>query len=101
EPLWAPLRARRAELPFLRHVLVVGATKLDEGEHDFRTLADAAPTEARTAPTTADDVAFWLHTSGSTGTPKWAIHLHRNLPYAEQCYAAPFVGLRPGDVLLS
>src|SRR5207249_3944479 len=60
EPLWAPLRARRAELPFLRHVLIVGAEKLEAGERDFRTLTEAAPSEAQTAPTTADDVALWL-----------------------------------------
>jgi benzoate-CoA ligase len=99
--LWAPLRERRAELPFLRHVLVVGGAGLQPGEHDFAARAGAAPTALAAAPTTSDDVAVWLHTSGSTGTPKWAVHLHRNLPFAERIYARPTLGLRPGDVMLS
>jgi benzoate-CoA ligase family protein len=101
EALWAPLRARRGEFPFLKHVLLVDGSPQAPGEHDFNALVDAAPAECATAPTTGDDVALWLHTSGSTGTPKWAIHLHRNLPFAEQVYAAPIIGLRPGDVLLA
>jgi benzoate-CoA ligase family protein len=100
EALWAPLRERRAELPYLRHVLVVGGGAR-EGEHDFAALIAAASPELEPAPTTCDDVAFWLHTSGSTGTPKWAVHLHRNMPFAEQLYAAPTIGLAPGDVVVS
>ncbi|MBI2761254.1 MAG: benzoate-CoA ligase family protein [Chloroflexi bacterium] len=99
-PLWASLRARRAEFPFLRHVLIVGDGP-ESGEQDFRALCEAASTTLDAAPTTCDDVAFWLHTSGSTGTPKWAVHLHRNMLYAEQLYAAPIIGMRPGDVILS
>jgi benzoate-CoA ligase family protein len=100
EAVWAPLRARRTEMPFLRHVLLVDG---DPGpdERDFRALTAAAPDTLTAAPTTCDDVAFWLHTSGSTGTPKWAMHLHRNMLYAEQLYAAPFIGLTPRDVVLS
>lgn len=99
--LWAPLRARRAELPFLRHVLVVDGADLVPGGHDFATRVGAAPTTLSAAPTTGDDVAFWLHTSGSTGMPKWAVHAHRNMPYAERVYARPTLGLTPGDVVLS
>ncbi len=101
EALWAPLRSRRAEFPFLKHVLVVGGAAPAPGEHDFAALIEAASPDCATAPTTCDDVALWLHTSGSTGTPKWAVHLHRNLLYAEQLYATPIVGFRPGDVLLA
>jgi benzoate-CoA ligase family protein len=100
-PLWASLRARRAELPFLRHVLIVDGEPEAAGEQSFRALTDAASDELEPAPTTGDDVAFWLHTSGSTGTPKWAMHLHRNMPAAERLYAAPLIALRPGDVLLA
>jgi benzoate-CoA ligase len=100
EAFWAPLRARRAELPFLKHVIVLGGDGARPGEHDFAALVAGASPELEPAPTTCDDVAFWLHTSGSTGTPKWAMHLHRNMLYAEQLYAAPFVGLGPGDVLI-
>ena len=98
--LWAPLRERRAEFPYLRHVCIVGGGDLKTGEHDFGRLADAAPAQLAAAPTSAADSALWLHTSGSTGTPKWAVHLHKDLPYAERLYAAPYVQLKPGDVIV-
>jgi benzoate-CoA ligase len=97
--LWEPLRARRSEFPFLRHVIIVGPGARD-GEHDFVNLLSQASPALRPAPTSADDVAFWLHTSGSTGTPKWAVHLHRNMLYSERLYGAPYVQLRPGDVIV-
>ncbi|MGI8550644.1 MAG: benzoate-CoA ligase family protein [Dehalococcoidia bacterium] len=101
EPLWKALRERRAEFPFLRHVLVVDGNNLQVREQDLQALTRAASTECPVAPTTCDDIAFWLHTSGSTGTPKWAMHLQRNMAYAEQLYAAPFIGLQPGDRILA
>jgi benzoate-CoA ligase len=99
--LWQPLRERRHEFPFLRHVLLVGGGAAAEGEHDFDALTEAAPDALEAAPTGAEDPAFWLHTSGSTGTPKWAVHLQRSMPCCERLYAEPFVGLRPGDVVVS
>jgi benzoate-CoA ligase family protein len=97
---WAPLRERRSQFPFLRHVILVGEGAAQPAEHDFRKLVDGAPTRLEAASTAAEDAAFWLHTSGSTGTPKWAMHLHRDTLYSERLYAAPFVALRPGDVIV-
>jgi benzoate-CoA ligase len=99
EAFWRPLRERRAEFPFLQHVLIVGGDA-QQGDCDFAAVLDAAPPTLEAAPTTCDDVGFWLHTSGSTGTPKWAIHLQCDLLYSERLYAAPFVELSPGDVIL-
>jgi benzoate-CoA ligase len=100
-PLWQSLRARRAELPLLRHVLIVDGEPEASDEQSFRLLVDAASPDLEPAPTTGDDVAFWLHTSGSTGTPKWAMHLHRNMLVAERLYAAPLIELRPEDTVLA
>jgi len=97
---WAPLRERRSQFPFLRHVVLVGDGAAHPGEHDFRKLVDSAPTRLEAVPTAAEDAAFWLHTSGSTGTPKWAMHLQRDTLYSERLYAAPFVALRPDDVIV-
>lgn len=97
---WAPLRERRDRFPFLRHVVIVGGGAVQPGEHDFAKLTDGASPALEAAPTAAEDAAFWLHTSGSTGTPKWAVHLQRNMLYSERLYAAPFVALRPGDVIV-
>lgn len=113
EALWAPLRGRRAEFPFLRQVLLVdgggdaaaGELHLDDAlrraEQPGATAGRTAEPSRDPAPTTSDDAAFWLHTSGTTGTPKWAIHPHRDMLFSEQLYARPFVGLRPGDVIVS
>jgi len=97
---WEPLRKRRAEWPFLRHVLIVGGGALEPGERDFDAVVGAASSALDAAPTADEDVAFWLHTSGSTGTPKWAVHLQRDMLYSDRLYAAPFVGLGPGDVIV-
>ena len=97
---WEPLRTRRGEWPFLRHVLIVGGGALAPGERDFAAIVGAAPGTLAAAPTSDEDVAFWLHTSGSTGTPKWAVHLQRDMLYSERLYAAPFVGLGPDDVIV-
>jgi benzoate-CoA ligase family protein len=63
-------------------------------------LAVGSP-DLSTAPTTADDVAFWLYTSGSTGTPKGAIHLHSHPGRTARYYAEGVLGLRADDVVYS
>lgn len=98
---WDQMRDRRADLPWLRHVLLVDGEPQGAGEYSFPALMSATSGAAPLAATTPDDVAFWLHTSGSTGTPKWATHVHRNMGFAEQHYAAPVIGLQASDVLLA
>ena len=54
-----------------------------------------------TAPTTCDDMCFWLYTSGSTGKPKGAVHTHGNLPLTADLYADGVLGLKESDVCYS
>src|SRR5262249_6585763 len=95
-PTFAPILAR---LPRLAHVIVSGG---DAGGHlSLRALAsgEAGPFEA--APTTCDDVAFWLYSSGSTGMPKGTLHVHSSLIQTAELYAVPVLGMRESDVVFS
>src|SRR5690606_2550310 len=67
----------------------------------FEDAIAQAPSEPCTAPTTRDDVAFWLYTSGSTGRPKGAVHLHASLRLTDDLYAGPTLGLRDTDIVYS
>ena len=69
--------------------------------HRLADLLAAASPRLDPAPTTCDDVAFWLYTSGSTGTPKGAMHLHRDLVTTAEHYGAGTLGIREDDVVYS
>src|SRR6201996_5213643 len=80
-----------AASPHIAHVVVSG-----ENAHGHLRLADllaqAKPAPV-TAPTTRDDMCFWLYTSGSTGKPKGAVHTHADLKLTDDLYAAPLLGI--------
>jgi benzoate-CoA ligase family protein len=83
----------------LAHVLVSG-----DNAHAHLRFADAlaaAKTEAMTAPTTRDDMCFWLYTSGSTGKPKGAVHTHADLKLTDDLYAGPILGITENDICYS
>jgi benzoate-CoA ligase family protein len=88
-----------AACPDLAHVVVSGADA--KGHERFEDLLAAAAAEDVTAPTTRDDIAFWLYTSGSTGKPKGAVHVHASLRLTNDLYAAPILGLNEKDVCYS
>src|SRR5207253_3266094 len=64
-----------------------------------RVARAAASLEA--APTSPDDVAFWLYSSGSTGFPKAAVHLHHDMVVCTETYAREVLQLRPTDRVFS
>ena len=79
-------------------------TAAGTGGHAHHRLADllaAASPELDAAPTTCDDVAFWLYTSGSTGTPKGSMHLHRDLITTAEHYGVATLGIREDDLVYS
>jgi benzoate-CoA ligase family protein len=82
--------------PDLAHVIVSG----DDAHGHLRfedALAKAQP-DGYTAPTTRDDICFWLYTSGSTGKPKGAVHVHASLPLTADLYGGGVLGLKENDV---
>jgi benzoate-CoA ligase len=73
---------------------VVPAARLSE-------LISKASPKAAAAPTTSDDMCFWLYSSGSTGAPKGTVHLHSHLIATADLYAKPILGIRETDVVFS
>jgi benzoate-CoA ligase len=63
-------------------------------------LSKVAP-EGEAAPTTCDDMCFWLYSSGSTGAPKGTVHLHSHLIATAELYAKPILGIRESDIVFS
>jgi benzoate-CoA ligase len=81
------------------HVIVSGDDA--RGYLSFeQALAEARP-DPYTAPTTRDDMCFWLYTSGSTGRPKGAVHVHSSLRLTADLYAGGVLGLKETDVCYS
>jgi benzoate-CoA ligase len=83
----------------IEHVIVSGSAA--HGHHRFDELLAAAESNAFTAPTTRDDMCFWLYTSGSTGKPKGAVHTHADLKLTDDLYAGPILGITENDVCYS
>ena len=90
EPL--PKSFESLHCPDLRHV--VPHPRLKE-------LISKAGGKAQAAPTTRDDMCFWLYSSGSTGAPKGTVHLHSHLIATAELYARPILGIRESDVVFS
>jgi benzoate-CoA ligase len=93
------LDAEPIKLSFLKHVLVSG--QFGHRHHRLADVMAKAGSKFETAPTTSDDVCFWLYSSGSTGAPKGTVHLHSHLIQTAELYAVPVLGLREDDVVFS
>lgn len=87
------------ESPDLDHVIVAGDNP--HGYRLFEDLVGASEPDDVTAPTVADDMAFWLYTSGSTGKPKGAVHVHASLKITADLYGTPVAGLKESDTVYS
>jgi benzoate-CoA ligase family protein len=85
--------------PGLEHILVSGNHGF--GHALFEDALLAAVATEYTAPTTRDEMCFWLYTSGSTGNPKAAVHVHAAPSLTDHCYGAQVLGLTENDVVYS
>jgi benzoate-CoA ligase len=105
-PLLAMIEPLKAKLPQLEHVIISGKpdAQSDAQLHDqlrFDDWISRESSDALVAPTSADDVCFWLYSSGSTGRPKGAVHLHSDLIHTAELYAKPILDMGPNDVVFS
>ncbi|HKC59953.1 MAG TPA: benzoate-CoA ligase family protein [Myxococcales bacterium] len=98
-PLLPKVEPALRDQPFLHSVVVAGGSAA--GHVALEELLAQARPDLDAAPTTRDDVAFWLYSSGSTGQPKGAIHLHGDLAETARLYGEGILGLRPDDVVFS
>jgi len=90
----------RADLPSLRHVVVVGGGQADGAISFERLLADAS-SELSAAPTRRDAPAFWLYSSGSTGAPKGCVHLQHDMVICAELFGKGVLGIRGDDRMFS
>ena len=76
--LWARVQGIRADLPDLRHVVVLDRTGGDapEGTVAWSDVFDPQPEEFEIERTDPEDFAVMHYTSGTTGKPKGAAHVH-------------------------
>ena len=84
---------------YCRNVVVCGEPV--EGYTSWSQFLDSGSPELEPAPTSKDDVAFWLWTSGSTGRPKAAIHSHQDWAHCCEHYARGVLDIQEGDVTFS
>jgi benzoate-CoA ligase len=94
-PSFAPILDKHPEL----RVIVSGGD--GKGHRRLADLMAAAKAGTPPAPTSCDDVCFWLYSSGSTGTPKGAVHLQTHLALTAELYAEPVLGIGESDIVFS
>jgi 2-aminobenzoate-CoA ligase len=71
-----------------------------DGAQDLGQLCAAKTGEFAACPTLATDVAMMAFTSGTTGLPKAAVHLHRDLLAACECWPRHVLKATPSDVII-
>ncbi len=100
QPLADTFREIRAQLRWLRHLVVIGEAGPGELAH-AELIAGARSDELPPADTSRDDMCFWLYSSGTTGFPKGAVHLQHDMRVCTDCYAKPVLGISEQDVTFS
>ena len=95
EPLASAVEEVRGKVSSVTHVVVAG--NASAGQLSYAELVGREKAELAPAPTTKDDVAFWLYTSGTTGTPKAAVHLQHDMFVCSEGFGRHVLEIQPED----
>ncbi len=87
----------RAEMPHLRHVLLIDGAGATGDVVDLRTVLESTTPEFEIAMTRPDDMALLHFTSGTTGRPKGAVHVHEAV-LAHHATGRLVLDLQPHDI---
>ena len=87
------------ELSFLKHIVVVGTAP--GGMLGYDALTTKMSDKLEPAPTSKDDMAFWMYTSGTTGQPKAVVHLHHDIIHYMYPFAEEVVHMTPQDSVMA
>ena len=98
--LYCQIESIRAKCPFLKDVVLVGATKA-ANTLNWESWLDGVSSEAAMVDVLPDEPAFWLYSSGSTGRPKAVVHSHDSIAVTCRLYAEGVLGLRSDDITFS
>jgi 4-hydroxybenzoate-CoA ligase len=90
-----------ADLPALRHVVVVGGGEQTAGYITYESFLTADISLAPPVDSQPDEVAFWLYSSGSTSAPKGVRHVHGSLKATADTYGSQVLQIEPDDVIYS
>jgi acetyl-CoA synthetase len=69
----------KAQLPAMKHLIVVDEDNPPAGEIDYKKEMAAASKEFETVHMDPEEFMFMLYTSGTTGKPKGVVHAHRGI----------------------
>ena len=99
EALWPKFAPIVKGCPDLARIIVSGQNAA--GHESFEDLIAGAKAEDFTAPTTRDDMCFWLYSSGSTGKPKGTVHAQASMRLTDELYGGPMIGITEKDLCYS
>jgi len=87
------------ELKYLKHLVVIGEHQ--PGQISFNEITSQASPKLTAAPTSKDDMAFWLYSSGTTGLPKGVVHLHHDILYSMPPHSTDVMAITSDDITFS